>query len=88
MIMVASLIILINLIYIQNPSFRTDLWRLLIFFAGIGSVLISCILIADAFIRMKSLKVDPSLFLPNDVILKHVSTFGFYAISFITFFSL
>jgi hypothetical protein len=88
MIIVACLIILIDLLYLQNPNFRSDLWKWLLFFAGMGTVFMSCIFIADAFIRMKSLKVYQGLFLPNDVILKHVSTFGFYAISFIMFFSL
>ena len=83
-------IILISsvLLFIDIKNFyHSEAWLYIVFICGIGTVLLTSILIGDAFIRMKRID-DPELFLPNDVIFKHVSTFFFYAISLTVLFSL
>ena len=76
------------LLFIDIKNFYiTQKWRWIVFSCGIGTVLLTSIIIVDAFVRMKRLD-DPELFLPNDVIVKHVSTFFFYAISLTVLFSL
>jgi hypothetical protein len=83
-------IILISsvLLFIDIKNFyHSEAWLYIVFICGIGTVLLTSILIGDAFIRMKRID-DPELFLPNDAIFKHVSTFFFYAISLTVLFSL
>ena len=82
-ILVSSVLLFID---VKNFYFSKP-WKWIVFSCGIGTVLLTSIIITDAFIRMKQIN-DPELFLPNYVIVKHVSTFFFYAISLTALFSL
>ena len=82
-ILASSVLLFID---VKNLDYTSE-WRWIVFICGIGTVLLTSIIIGNAFIRMKRID-DPELFLPNDVIVKHVSTFFFYAISLTVLFSL